>query len=52
MNANERRASLVSAPHGVSEALMLAYGFRRDMLAGLVLGGLATVTTEMMPPMR
>jgi hypothetical protein len=27
---------------------MLAHGFRRDMLAGLVLKGLATVTTDTM----
>jgi hypothetical protein len=27
---------------------MLTHGFRRDMLAGLVLAGLVTVTTETM----
>jgi hypothetical protein len=31
---------------GATEDLMLANGFERDMLAGLVLTGLATVVTE------
>jgi hypothetical protein len=47
---------LAGNEHGVNEALMLAHGFRRDMLAGLVLAGLATITTETMragaAPMR
>ena len=48
LSANQRRAlrSLVGAPHGVTEALMLAHGFRREMLAGLVQAGLVVVTTE------
>ena len=33
---------------GTTEDLMLANGFERDMLAGLVLAGLATVVTETM----
>jgi DNA-binding PadR family transcriptional regulator len=50
LTADQRRALrlLVSAPRGASEALMLSYGFRRDMLAELVLGGLVTVVTETM----
>jgi hypothetical protein len=39
---------LASDPRGVTEALMLAHGFRRKMLAELVLAGLATVVTETM----
>jgi hypothetical protein len=35
-------------PHGATEAFMLAHGFRREMLAGLVLAGLATVVTDTM----
>jgi hypothetical protein len=48
MTRDERRALrlLAGDAHGVSEALMLAHGFRREMLAGLVLAGLATVVTE------
>jgi hypothetical protein len=50
LTADQRRALrlLVSAPRGASEALMLSYGFRRDMLTELVLGGLVTVVTETM----
>ena len=48
MTRDERRALrlLASEAHGVTEALMLAHGFRREMLAGLVLAGLVTVVTE------
>jgi hypothetical protein len=48
--ADQRRALrlLVNDPHGVTEAMMLGYGFRREMLARLVLKGLATVTTGTM----
>jgi hypothetical protein len=45
----ERRALqlLASSPCGhTEEVLVLAHGFSRDMLAGLVLAGLATVVTE------
>ena len=49
--ASEQRralALLASDERGATEALMMAHGFRREMLAGLVLAGLATVTTETM----
>jgi hypothetical protein len=50
LTADQRRALrlLAGAPHGVTEAMMLAHGFRREMLARLVLRGLATVTTGTM----
>jgi hypothetical protein len=50
LTANQRRALrlLVNAPQGVREAMMLAHGFRREMLARLVLKGLMTVTTGTM----
>jgi hypothetical protein len=50
MTADQRRALslLVSDQHGATEALMLAHGFHREMLAGLVQAGLATVVTETM----
>jgi len=34
---------LAASPRGLTKVLMLADGFTRDMLAGLVLAGLATV---------
>jgi hypothetical protein len=50
LTADQRRALqlLASDAHDATEALMLAHGFRREMLAGLVLAGLATVVTETM----
>jgi hypothetical protein len=48
LTADQHRALRLIASHqrrGVTEALMLAHGFQRDMLAGLVPAGLATVTT-------
>jgi hypothetical protein len=50
MTRDEHRALtlLASNQRGVTEALMLAHGFRREMLAGLVLAGLVTVVTETM----
>jgi hypothetical protein len=45
----QRRAlkMLADAPRGVSaEMLVVAHGFSAEMLAGLVLAGLATVVTE------
>jgi hypothetical protein len=50
LTADQRRALrlLAGAPHGVTEAMRLAHGFRREMLARLVLRGLATVTTGTM----
>jgi hypothetical protein len=55
LSADQRRALRLLASHyrrGVTEAIMLANGFRRDMLAGLVLAGLVTVVTEMMRASR
>jgi hypothetical protein len=49
LTADQRRALRVLADargNGVAEALMLAHGFRREMLAGLVLAELATVVTR------
>jgi hypothetical protein len=50
LTADQRRALLLLASdeRGATEALMLAHGFHREMLAGLVLAGLATVVTETM----
>jgi hypothetical protein len=48
LNADQRcaLALLASDEHGATGALMLALGFRREMLAGLVLAGLATETVR------
>jgi hypothetical protein len=48
LSGSQRRALeiLASVPHGATEATMVARGFAPDMLAGLVLAGLATVVTE------
>ncbi len=45
LTANQRRALALLAgdEHGATEALMLAHGFHREMLAGL-----ATIVTENM----
>jgi hypothetical protein len=50
LTRDQRRALalLASDERGVTEDLMLAHGFRGKMLAGLVLAGLATVTTDTM----
>lgn len=51
LTADQRRALRVLADagrNGVTEALMLAHGFRREMLAGLVLAEWATVVTRTM----
>ncbi len=45
----ERRRALellASSPNGAAEELLMLSGFKRKMLAGLVLAGLATVATE------
>jgi hypothetical protein len=44
LGAEQRRALqlLASSPFGASEAIMVAHGFTRRMLAGLVRAGLAT----------
>jgi hypothetical protein len=41
LTSDQRRALalLASDQHGATEALMLAHGFHREMLAGLVLAG-------------
>jgi hypothetical protein len=41
LTGEQRRALVLLArnTHGATEALMLAHGFRREMLAGLVLAG-------------
>jgi hypothetical protein len=40
---------LAGSPHGATEALLVrAHGFDRDMVAGLVRGGLATAECETM----
>ena len=49
LSAEQRRALQILADagqNGATEALMLAHGFRREMLAGLVLAELATVVTR------
>jgi hypothetical protein len=49
LSRTHRRALKVlvkAGPRGVTEALMLAHGFTADMLAGLVLVGLATTQPE------
>jgi hypothetical protein len=50
LTSEKRRALalLASDEHGTTEALMIAHGFTGKMLAGLVLAGLATVTTDTM----
>jgi hypothetical protein len=50
MTRDEHRALMLLASNqrGVTEALMVAHGFRREMLARLVLAGLVTVVTETM----
>src|SRR5258708_37497562 len=48
LTGDQRRALalLASDERGVTEDLMLAHGFRGKMLAGLVLAGLAAITTD------
>jgi hypothetical protein len=47
LSAEQQRALklLARIPGGATEATLFAHGFWREMLAGLVLAGLATVTT-------
>ena len=47
LDAEQRRALklLARIPGGATEATLFAHGFWRELLAGLVLAGLATVTT-------
>ncbi len=47
--STDQRSALVilaASPRDLTKVLMLADGFTRDMLAGLVLAGLATVVTQ------
>jgi len=48
--SDRRRALhlLASAPEGVTEALMLAHGFRIELLVDLCIGGLVTASPEHM----
>src|SRR5258707_9104908 len=48
MTRDQRRAlrRLSNVPRGIAETLMLAHGFRREVIAGLALAGLATVVTD------
>ena len=48
MTPDECRAlqRLADVPRGIAESLMLAHGFTHDLIAGLVLAGLATVVTD------
>jgi hypothetical protein len=52
LTAEQRRALRLlagdDAAYGITEAMMMAHGFRRGMLARLVLKGLAMVTTGTM----
>jgi hypothetical protein len=49
LSAEQQRALklLARIPGGATEATLFAHGFWREMLAGLVLAGLATVTTKL-----
>jgi hypothetical protein len=44
----QRRAlrRLANVPRGITETLMLAHGFTRELIAGLLLAGLVTVVTD------
>ena len=48
MTPDECRAlqRLADVPRGIAETLMLAHGFTPELIAGLVLAGLATVVTD------
>ena len=48
MTPEECRAlqRLAGVPRGIAESLMLAHGFSRELISGLVLFGLATVVTD------
>ena len=48
MTLDECRAlrRLANVPRGVAETLMIAHGFTPELIAGLVLAGLATVVTD------
>ena len=48
MTRDQRRAlrRLANVPRGIAGTLMFARGFSRELIAGLVLAGLATVVTD------
>jgi hypothetical protein len=48
MTRDQRRAlrRLADVPRGIAQTLMLAHGFRRELIAGLALAGLATVVSD------
>jgi hypothetical protein len=48
MTPDQRRAlrRLADVPRGIAQSLMLAHGFSRELISGLVLFGLATVVTD------
>jgi hypothetical protein len=48
MTLHQRRAlrRLADVPRGIAESLMLAHGFSRELISGLVLFGLARVVTD------
>jgi hypothetical protein len=50
LSADRRHALkvLAASPNGCTEAIMLAHGFKLELLANLVLDGLATVHNERM----
>jgi hypothetical protein len=54
LTAEQRRAlrRLAGSPHGCTKAIMSAHGLRIELLAGLVLDGLATATPETVYPRR
>ena len=49
MTRDQRRAlrRLSNVPRGIAETLMLAHGFSRELISGLVLFGLARMVTDM-----
>jgi hypothetical protein len=54
LTAERKRAlrMLTRSPDGCTEAILLAYGFKIEMLAGLLLDGLATAAPETVPAGR
>jgi hypothetical protein len=48
MTRDQRRAlrRLSNVPRGIAKTLMLAHGFPRELIAGLMLAGLVTVLTD------
>jgi hypothetical protein len=48
MTLDESRAlqRLADVPRGIAKTLMLAHGFTQELIAGLVLNGLATVVPD------